>query len=612
MTPVKPGLDIHLPADEGEELILLPAGGELVRRRPGELPPSLASSALWTQLWREPDRRVFLEAAGQQLCAWLLGDEGIALVQRCQQDARDGARRRIALHVPERLAGFPWEAAHDPRLRAPLGVDEALTVVRAGTGARAGTHPGRSVLLVGVETVANAAEPALATGAECEQIRQTLSSLPQGWVGVDAIPDGSWRDLEQRIAATAPPTVFHFAGHAGGEGERLVFRGDDGTRAPIDAGRLAELLTRRDPCRLVVLNACRTGTTAAPELAPFGSVAARLVRHGVAAVIGHQAPIADQAATQFARQLYETLASGESTEVAAQLVRRYLYSVGGTGTEWPFVMLAVAGTPEPVFQPLRAFGDQEIEDLHHELAFLKQRAQLRKLARERASFVAVVHGPHHGGHRYVHERLRADLARSAHTVCHPIAAMPWYIGGHQLLNQGSMLGAIAASAQLPSRGSIESLQASIATWMQRSCAGNRTLVLDVIDVCSVASRSEADALIELVTPVWHELAARANVAPIVLLMSIGYPPGFGSILHRMRARKAVAKLGKLRLEKAAVAIQIADELHRIETDEVITFFTDKIGDNDRDARDTARILAVLDNELLLEQVLRILRDRTTP
>lgn len=598
-----------LPEQPGQALLLQRpnrAAKQLVRADP---PDVLRSDAIWARLASERLKSKVLDEIGAQLGDWLFGEPGLEMLEECRREYEsDDTRspRRIALHVPERLAGWPWEAAFHSDLRAPIGADDNFVVVRMvepPPGELPRNDTSRSIVLAGVELGADH-RPPLATVSEIETIRQVLTKLEASEVDVDTIPKGTWTRLLQRVERSGPPTVLHFAGHGDGAGDALVFRGDDPSERVVDATKICELLTRDGrQSRLVVLNACRSASGQDPKLQPFGSVAQRLVRNGVAAVVGHQVPIADAAASEFAAALYESLADGELPDVAAHAARCKLSSSGVSGVEWPFVVVATRGESTPVFQ--RIARRRNVTPLLNAAAFDEQRDQLEQLVLARQSFTAVVHGPLRAGHRYVIDRVRADLAQSGHVLWTPIPEMRWFIGGDPRLNTTALLGAVAETAGIESRGTDRELEDQIVTWIRDCCSERRTLVLDVTDVCTASTPQEAEAIVELVVPLWSGLVQRAAVGPTVLLLAIGYPTGLSSLLQRRRAKKVVARLRSL----DAAGVRVLDELLPIPRQEVATFLHD-VGTPRELAQHRAAELVAVDNEYVLQNLHRLLEART--
>ncbi|HEX3480907.1 MAG TPA: CHAT domain-containing protein [Kofleriaceae bacterium] len=606
------GLNVMLPDRPGDALLLQRPGRaprQLARTDP---PPALRSDAVWARLQRERLKSKLLDEVGAQLADWLFGEPGVELLAECSREYEaDETRtpRRIALYVPDRLAGWPWEAAFSPALRAPIGVDDSLVVVRMvepPPGERPPSDGSRSIVLVGVELAVDGRAP-LATVSEVEAIRQALARFEADHVELDVVPRGTWTRLLKRVEAAGPPTVLHFAGHGDGAGEALVFRGDDAAERVVDATRVCELLTRGGhQARLVVLNACRSAAGEDPALQPFGSLAQRLVKHGVAAVVGHQVPIADTAASEFASELYTSLADGALPDAAAHTARARLFSGGVSGAEWPFVVVATRGEAAPVFSPIPR-ADPNRARLFHAAAFDPQRAQLEQLILARRSFVAVVYGAHHAGHRFVIERARADLAASGQLLWKPVPEMRWLLGGDPRLDRTALLGAIAETAGIEPRGSDEELEAQIVAWIRDCCAERRTLVLDVADVCITSTGQQAEAIVEFVVPLWSGLVHRAGVGPTVLLLAIGYPGGLPAWLQQRRARKAVAQLRERRPD-GDLAVRILDELRPISRQEVAAFIAD-LGTPPELAQRRAAQLVAVDNEHVLQHLHRLLQAR---
>ncbi len=98
--------------------------------------------------------------------------------------------------------------------------------------------------------------------------------------------------------------IFHFAGHAGGEGLQLNNQFTDNETGHADG--LAQLLGREaqeGQLQLVFLNGCST----APQVE-------ELKRQGVPSIIGTNYPISDNKAIRFARHLYRSLSNADMTD----------------------------------------------------------------------------------------------------------------------------------------------------------------------------------------------------------------------------------------------------------------------------------------------------------
>jgi hypothetical protein len=316
---------------------------------------------------------------------------------------------------------------------------------------------------------------------------------------------------------------------------------------PVDAQTLSFLLTRNArPSRLVVLNACKSAAGPDPAFDPLGGVAQRLLENNVECVIGHQAPIGDRAAHEFANELYARLVDGDPPDFAAQSARRQLQLRGENAqAEWAFVVLSARGNPTPIFEKVARPKVADPNLLYYEIAFEGQRSDLRKAIAAGGSFVGVVHGPIGSGHHYVLERARADVTASDRLVLwQPIPSMQWAVGGDKDLNTQALLGALADAAGIDSHGPIDALTTAIVQWISR-CSHERTLVLEIENVCTASSTEEAQAIVALVTPLWRSLVEQSSSRNAILLLPIGYPPGFFSWLRRRRTHAAIEALRNL-------------------------------------------------------------------
>jgi hypothetical protein len=103
--------------------------------------------------------------------------------------------------------------------------------------------------------------------------------------------------------------VFHFAGHA--DEASLMFERASGRAAASHGGSIAAFLgALRSDLKLVVLNACSTG-----------SHAAELVRNGVPCVVTTSSLVRDRVAAYFARRFYAAVAQGATIASAFEQAR---------------------------------------------------------------------------------------------------------------------------------------------------------------------------------------------------------------------------------------------------------------------------------------------------
>ncbi|MER6208021.1 CHAT domain-containing protein [Streptomyces sp. NPDC001642] len=350
-----------------------PAGDEASEVRPfpltpGELraldttvPHAVLSSA--ARLRRAPtDDELPVRELGRRLYEFLLGGKGRPLLAAARhRAAHDDRPLRIVLRVrPAELARLPWEFLYDsdedsylcqttPLVRRPeVSVPERPLTVR----------PPLRVLCMAARP--DDQEP-LAVRAEQEWLGRALSELRrQGLIHVEWTAGPTWRDLRTALRG-GPWHAFHFIGHggfdpAGAEGT-LALGDDDGGTYHLGAEDLAMLLSRHTSLRLVVLNACETGRSADRD--PFSSVAGALMRKGLPAAVAMQYPISNDAAVEFSRTFYESLAHRRPVDEAVTEARQTIRLARRGTLEWVTPVLFMrsldgrlfdltdAGTPVP-------------------------------------------------------------------------------------------------------------------------------------------------------------------------------------------------------------------------------------------------------------------------
>jgi hypothetical protein len=448
----------------------------------------------------------------------------------------------------------------------------------------------------------------LRTGDELDRVLVELKNLPADQaVDVEDYALGSWSQFRRRIDEAGPPDVFHFAGHAFGDGEGLVFRSDDGGAEEVSAAQMKAILAddRRSRCRLAVLNACRTLAAGAGP-SPFGSLGRRLVDLGIGAVVGVQAPLVDDEGSRFAGELYRRLARGEAIDVAVQGARRELFLDPAEPAAWAFITLLAAGTPRVVFDPRAALPPVRPQ-IFDEFAFTEQRNQLRVLLGGGGSLAVVVHGKLRFGHRYLIEQVQKDVSRMGHVVWQPIPTLRWYSTGEPMLEATALLGAIASGLSIEPEGDNDELEERVAEQIRRCCRQGRAVVLDMVDVCVPTSKSQADGLVELVDGVWRRIAERVGRDTSFLLLAIGYP---SDGRRAAAARKAVTRLARARRGESHLRIKVLEELKPIAERWVASYLHDALKLERADAaRKASSLTRGRDNELLLDDVKRLIESR---
>ncbi|MFE2887820.1 CHAT domain-containing protein [Streptomyces sp. NPDC059272] len=322
--------------DEASEVRPFPLTPCELRALDTTVPHAVLSSA--ARLRRAPtDDELPVRELGRRLHEFLLGGKSRPLLAAARhRAARDDRPLRIVLRVrPAELARLPWEFLYDPDedsyvcqttplVRRPeVSVPERPLTVR----------PPLRVLCMAARP--DDQEP-LAVRAEQEWLGRALSELRrQGLIHVEWTAGPTWRDLRTALRG-GPWHAFHFIGHggfdpAGAEGT-LALGDDDGGTYHLGAEDLAMLLSRHTSLRLVVLNACETGRSADRD--PFSSVAGALMRKGLPAAVAMQYPISNDAAVEFSRTFYESLAHRRPVDEAVTEARQTIRLARRGTLEW--------------------------------------------------------------------------------------------------------------------------------------------------------------------------------------------------------------------------------------------------------------------------------------
>ena len=133
-------------------------------------------------------------------------------------------------------------------------------------------------------------------------------------------------DILQALNEVAPDVV-HFSGHGGQQA--LVFEGSDGEPRPLSNKDLALLLQAAPtPIRLAIFNSCESSTQAA------------LACDFVDAAIGMEEPVDDEAAKEFAGQLYSSLGFGQDLGLAFEQAKTQAAVVSGQDEQVPRLFTA--------------------------------------------------------------------------------------------------------------------------------------------------------------------------------------------------------------------------------------------------------------------------------
>jgi signal transduction histidine kinase len=223
-----------------------------------------------------------------------------------EQKRVDGLRIRLALQPPA-VAALPWESLYDPDRNVAFAASSQTPLVRVENLLRylEPSHPLRVTLPIRV-LLAAPEDPSGQINAqgEIEQVTQILETIGRAKAQVTLL-DGRFSIIDlRREIERVQADIVHIVTHGQPEGI-LLWQQDES--ALVSANSLRMALERTPSVKLVFLNACLAGRGS--EI-PFTSVGAQLLQAGAPAVIAMQFNIRDDAATAFARSLYEELITG--------------------------------------------------------------------------------------------------------------------------------------------------------------------------------------------------------------------------------------------------------------------------------------------------------------
>ena len=324
-----------------------------------------------------------LRELGAKLAAFLDGDERwlIPILGR-----PPGATLRIT--TEGRLRHLPWELlAADAAHLAVSGHAPLLPVRTIGTHA-ALTAPveaaNRPLRVLFMATSPEGVEPVLGYEAEEAAILDATTRT-----GAELVVEESGTLEGLRFVSLDHGAgyfdVLHLSGHAtiGADG-RPVFlvENEFGGLAYATADQIAQAMGGRWP-RLVFVSGCLTANS--PHSGAFPSMSETLVAAGAPAVLGWALPVGDVSATEFAAELYRSLAAGQSLDRAVVEARQHLYA--NKRGNWHLLRVYADRSPlAPMVTPLRTKGRAQIQIKPADQEFLDPQTQRSRVA-SRAAFV---------------------------------------------------------------------------------------------------------------------------------------------------------------------------------------------------------------------------------
>jgi tetratricopeptide (TPR) repeat protein len=252
-------------------------------------------------------------------------------------------QRRISiLSTIPRALSLPWELLCDEqgflvlRTRNPVSIVRRLPQSELATLSTTFVPPLRVLLVTARPEGAGFVDP---RGIARELVEEMEEQVQAGAIELEFLRPPTLHALRKRLGDSKRPPIhlLHFDGHgtfseevdeqdglhlSGGEQGMLAFENDEGKLALVKAEDVAQVL-QDSGVRLAMLTACQSAMSSADDA--FSSIAARLIKGGVDAVVAMSASVLVASATRYVEAFYNELAMGTPVPTAQERARQALY-----------------------------------------------------------------------------------------------------------------------------------------------------------------------------------------------------------------------------------------------------------------------------------------------
>jgi hypothetical protein len=289
------------------------------------------------------------EVGDRLFAALFSGPVGDFFKRSLEESAGDlGLRLRIEVDTAGTTSlDLPWELLRWTDRGEFLALSRWSPIVRSPVVPRSIPRRQRQRIEPPLRILAAMANPAssaeLDLTSEWAALQKACGAISN--VELERVQDATPAGIGSALRGSQPFHVLHFMGHGRFDAET----GDGGLmlaedREPTRGASLAQILHDFPSLRLAVLNACHTArSTSGKGFDPFAGAAMALVRNGLRAVVGMQAPISDDAAICFSGAFYTALAHGEPIDTAMSEARKAVYEIDTEGSEWATPVLFLRG-----------------------------------------------------------------------------------------------------------------------------------------------------------------------------------------------------------------------------------------------------------------------------
>ncbi|HLX56615.1 MAG TPA: CHAT domain-containing protein, partial [Ktedonobacteraceae bacterium] len=242
--------------------------------------------------------------------------------------------------IPQVLS-LPWELLHSERGFLVLRTQEPVSILRRLSQSEPPASlttfepPLRVLLVTARPEETGFVDP---RGIARELLDEVQGQIETGAIELEFLRPPTLKALRQRLRDSKRPVhVLHFDGHGafdekiGGHDEhlldgsghgKLAFEDDKGQLDLVDAEDLAQVL-QDSRIKLTVLTACQSAMSSADDA--FSSVAARLIRGGIDAVVAMSASVLVASATLYVEAFYRAIAEGTPATMAQEQARQALH-----------------------------------------------------------------------------------------------------------------------------------------------------------------------------------------------------------------------------------------------------------------------------------------------
>jgi hypothetical protein len=324
-----------------------PAGeGAGILRSPGDDP---AFQQLCARLAIFDTDEEILRQIGNQLFNALFSGEIGKLYAASRSMLTEDQGIVIRLRIPagaEELAALPWEFVAEPGSEPFVLLDAPIARYLPQQTPLPTLHATLplKVLLSGAQT-----PPQTGIERELQAVKDALEGLGDH-VQIQLEPHLTAAALREHLREEFH--IWHFVGHGGfnedGTTAQLLFEDATGDPHPIRAREL-NIMLNRSGIRLVVLNACNSGSLATE---PFRSIAPALIRAQIPAVVAQQFTVPEEATRAFVADFYRSLARGFPIDDCITEGRKAIMNSCGLGqADWGIPVLYTRMASGRLFDP---------------------------------------------------------------------------------------------------------------------------------------------------------------------------------------------------------------------------------------------------------------------